>query len=42
MLRQVEALVIEEQTVAKLLEQAKVNDKNMSFDELVEANRKTA
>jgi trigger factor len=42
MLRQVEALVVEEQTVAKLLEQAKVNDKKMSFDELVEANRKTA
>jgi trigger factor len=40
LLRQVEALVVEEQTVAKLLEQAKVNDKNMSFDELIEANRK--
>lgn len=40
--RQVESLVIEDQVITMLLEQAKTSQKNMRFNELIEANQKTA
>lgn len=40
--RQVESLVIEDQVIGMLLEQAKTSQKNMRFNELIEANQKTA
>lgn len=40
--RQVESLVIEDQVISMLLEQAKTSQKDMRFNELVEANQKSA
>lgn len=40
--RQVESLVIEDQVIGMLLEQAKTSKKEMRFNELIEANKKAA
>lgn len=42
LLRQVESLVIEDQIINDLLEQAKTSKKDMRFSELIEANQKAA
>jgi trigger factor len=40
--RQIESLVIEDQVISMLLEQAKTSQKDMRFNELIEANQKAA
>jgi trigger factor len=40
--RQIESLVIEDQVISMLLEQAKASKKEMRFNELIEANQKAA
>jgi len=40
--RQIESLVIEDQVINMLLEQAKTSQKDMRFSELIEANQKAA